>query len=75
MRLEIFRDAYLGLLKDLINGEQPSAGAVVFMELGCAVHPVWMCLPAWKLSEPITCGLVLVRDHAEGGQWVILSHH
>lgn len=60
MRLEVLGDDYLSLLKSLIKGigEQPSAGAVVFIESGCVVHPVQMCLPTWKLSEPIDCRLV-----------------
>lgn len=72
MRLEILRDAYLGLLKGLIkgSGEQPSAGAVVFMELGCVVHPVQMCLPTWKLSEPIGCRLVPGGGLCRAGGWV-----
>lgn len=46
---------FTGLLKDLVKGtgEQPSAGAVVSMELGCVVHPVQMCLLTWTLSELI----------------------
>lgn len=35
------------------------------LELGCSTLPVWMCLPAWKLSKPHTIRFLWRLPHLD----------
>lgn len=50
-------------MRSVRKGSVPRAGVAVPVELRCVTLPVWMCSPAWKLSEPTTTGILWRIPH------------